>query len=72
MKARRYFGLLVVTVVGAVIAVFIYARLIQHEPEVVEVPVENKAQKAMSISCHLKITVLIWLSDMLFYIIYQK
>jgi len=44
MKARRFFGLLVVSVIGAVIAVFIYARLIQQKPEVVEVPVESKVQ----------------------------
>jgi serine protease Do len=44
MKARRFFGLLVVSVFGAVIAVFIYARLIRQEPEVVEVPAEHTVQ----------------------------
>lgn len=44
MKARRFFGLLVVTVLGAVIAVFIYARLTDQATKIVEVPVENKVQ----------------------------
>jgi Do/DeqQ family serine protease len=44
MKARRFFGLLSVSVLGAVMAVFIYARLVQQGPTVAEVPVENKVQ----------------------------
>ncbi len=37
-------GLLAVSVFGAVIAVFIYARLSDQAPKVVEVPVENRVQ----------------------------
>ena len=44
MKARRYFSLLAVSVIGAVIAVFIYARLTDQAPQVVEVPSENRLQ----------------------------
>jgi len=44
MKVRRFFGLLAVTVLGAVLAVIVYARLFQPEATVVEVPVENKAR----------------------------
>jgi Do/DeqQ family serine protease len=44
MKARRFLGLLSVTVAGAVLAVFIYARLTHQDPQVVEVPVESRAQ----------------------------
>lgn len=44
MKARRYFSLLAVSVFGAVIAVFIYARLTDRTPQVVEVPAENRIQ----------------------------
>ncbi len=42
MKARRIFGLFAVALVGALAAVFIYARLFQPSPAVVEVPVESK------------------------------
>lgn len=44
MKARRYLSLLTVSIVGAVIAVFIYARLTDQTPQVVEVPSENRLQ----------------------------
>ncbi|MEN8228299.1 MAG: Do family serine endopeptidase [Bacteroidota bacterium] len=44
MKARRFFGLLTVTVLGAVLAVIVYARLFQPDSTVVEVPVENKVR----------------------------
>ncbi len=42
MKVKRYIGLFVMIALGAIIAVFIYARFIHSEPTVVEVPVENK------------------------------
>jgi len=44
MKARRYFGLFSITILGAMIAVFVYARFFQPESEVIEVPVENKVR----------------------------
>jgi len=44
MKARRFLGLLTVSVLGAVLAVFIYARLTDQDPQVVEVPVESRVQ----------------------------
>jgi len=44
MKARRFLGLFVVAVLGALVAVIVYARLFQSETRVVEVPVENKAR----------------------------
>ncbi len=42
MKARRFLGLFAVTILGALVAVFVYARFFQPEAAVVEVPVENK------------------------------
>lgn len=42
MKVKRYIGLFVMIALGAVIAVFVYARFFQSEPKVVEIPVENK------------------------------
>ena len=42
MKGRRVFGLLTVAVLGALLAVIIYARFFQPEPAVVEVPAESK------------------------------
>jgi len=42
MKARRFFGLFAVTMLGALGAVFIYARFFQPETTVVEVPVESR------------------------------
>ncbi len=44
MKARRIFGLFAVAMLGALVAVIIYARLFQAEPAVVEVPVESKVR----------------------------
>lgn len=44
MKAKRSLGLFVVAVLGALVAVIVYARLFQPETRVVEVPVENKVQ----------------------------
>lgn len=44
MKARRFFGLLTVTVLGAILAVIVYARLFQPEATMVEVPAESKVQ----------------------------
>ncbi len=42
MKMRRLFGLFAVTALGAMGAVFVYARFFQPETTIVEVPVENK------------------------------
>jgi len=42
MKARRFLGLFVVAVLGAMVAIIVYARVFQPEARVVEVPVENK------------------------------
>lgn len=44
MKTKRFFGLLAVTVLGALVAVLIYAKLFQPETTIVEVPVEPKAR----------------------------
>ena len=44
MKARRYLGLFVVAVLGAFVAIVVYARLFNGEASVVEVPSENKVQ----------------------------
>jgi Do/DeqQ family serine protease len=44
MKARRFLGLFVVAVLGAMVAIIVYARLFQPETKVVELPVENKLQ----------------------------
>lgn len=44
MKAKRFFGLLTVTILGALLAVIVYARLFQPKATVVEVPVENKVR----------------------------
>jgi Do/DeqQ family serine protease len=44
MKARRFLGLFVVVVLGALVAVIVYARLVQPEARVVEIPAENKVQ----------------------------
>ncbi len=44
MKARRFLGLFVVAVLGAFVAVVVYARLFDAEASVVEVPSENKVQ----------------------------
>ncbi|MFH0758359.1 MAG: Do family serine endopeptidase [Bacteroidota bacterium] len=44
MKARRIFGLFAMAMVGALAAVFIYTRLFQPSPAVVEVPAENKVR----------------------------
>jgi len=42
MKARRFLGLFVVAVLGAMVAIIVYARVFQPGARVVEVPVENK------------------------------
>jgi Do/DeqQ family serine protease len=44
MKARRFLGLFGVAVLGALVAVIVYARFIQPEINVVEVPAENGYQ----------------------------
>jgi Do/DeqQ family serine protease len=44
MKARRFLGLFVVAVLGAFVAIIVYARIFQGETRVVEVPAENKVQ----------------------------
>lgn len=44
MKARRFLGLFVVAVLGAFVAIIVYARLFKTEAAVVEVPSENKVQ----------------------------
>ena len=44
MKARRFLGLFVVAILGAFVAIIIYARLFKAEATVVEVPSENKVQ----------------------------
>jgi len=44
MKARRFLGLFVVAVLGAFVAIVVYARLFNGEATVVEVPSENKVQ----------------------------
>jgi Do/DeqQ family serine protease len=44
MKAKRFLGLFVVAVLGALVAVIIYARIFQSEPVVVEIPAEDKVR----------------------------
>jgi Do/DeqQ family serine protease len=44
MKARRIFGLFAVAILGALAALIMYARLFQTKPDIVEVPVEQKAR----------------------------
>ncbi len=44
MKARKLIGLFNVTLIGALAAVWVYARFFQPAPEIVEVPVESKIQ----------------------------
>ena len=44
MKARRFLGLFVVAILGAFVAIVIYARLLKPETTVVEIPSENKVQ----------------------------
>ena len=44
MKARRFLGLFVVAILGALVDIIIYARLFKAEATVVEVPSENKVQ----------------------------
>ena len=44
MRARRFLGMLAVAVLGAFIAVVVYARLFKNDTDVVEVPVESKMQ----------------------------
>lgn len=44
MRARRFLGMLAVAVLGAFIAVVVYARLFKNDTAVIEVPGENKMQ----------------------------
>ncbi len=44
MKAKRILGLFVVAVLGAMVAIIVYARIFRPEASIVEVPVENKIQ----------------------------
>jgi Do/DeqQ family serine protease len=44
MKARRYLAMFAVAVLGAFVAIIVYARLFKPETAVIEVPVENKMQ----------------------------
>jgi Do/DeqQ family serine protease len=44
MKAKRFLGLFVVAILGALVAVIVYARIFQQGPQVVEIPAENKVQ----------------------------
>lgn len=44
MKAKRFFGLFVVVVLGALVAVIVYAKVFQQGAKYVEVPVEPKAR----------------------------
>ncbi|MCD4710472.1 MAG: Do family serine endopeptidase [Bacteroidales bacterium] len=44
MKARRFLGLFVVAVLGAMVAVIVYARFFQTETAVVEVPAKQRFQ----------------------------
>jgi len=44
MKARRFLGMLAVAVLGALLAVIVYASFFKPETAVVEVPVESKIQ----------------------------
>lgn len=44
MKAKRFLGLFVVAVLGAMVAIIVYASIFKPEARVVDVPVENKMQ----------------------------
>ncbi|TFH26824.1 MAG: Do family serine endopeptidase [Bacteroidia bacterium] len=44
MRARRFLGMLAVAVLGAFVAIVVYARLFNTDIAVVEVPVESKMQ----------------------------
>jgi len=44
MKARKFLGLFVVAILGAFVAIVVYARLFKPETTVVEIPSENKVQ----------------------------
>jgi len=44
MKAKRFLGLFVVAVLGAMVAIIVYARIFNPGTTVVEVPSENKVQ----------------------------
>ena len=44
MKAKRFLGLFVVAVLGALVAVIVYARIFQRNPVVVEVPSADRVQ----------------------------
>ncbi len=44
MKAKRFLGLFGVAVLGAFVAIVVYARIFQAENTVIEVPAENKVQ----------------------------
>ena len=44
MRARRFLGMLAVAVLGAFVAIMVYARLFNTDIAVVEVPVESKMQ----------------------------
>lgn len=44
MKVRRFFGLFAIVILGAIVAVYIYARFFQPEATVVEVPAESRMQ----------------------------
>ncbi len=44
MKARRFVGLFVVAVLGAMVAIIVYSRVFQPEATIVEVPAEQKVQ----------------------------
>ncbi|MEA3462260.1 MAG: trypsin-like peptidase domain-containing protein, partial [Bacteroidota bacterium] len=44
MRARRFLGLFVVAVLGAMVAIIVYARIFRPEVTVVEVPAENRVQ----------------------------
>ncbi len=44
MKARRFLGLFVVAVLGALVAIIVYARIFKPQTRVVEVPAERSIQ----------------------------
>lgn len=44
MKAKRFLGLFVVAILGALVAIVVYAKIFQAESRVVEIPAENKVQ----------------------------
>lgn len=44
MKAKRFLGLFVVAVLGAMVAIIVYDRIFKPEVRVVEVPAENSVQ----------------------------